>query len=275
MTSDKAFAGGIPEIYDSVLVPLIFEPYAVDVARRIAQVDPTSVLEVAAGTGAVTRELVSQLGSDSEITATDLNQPMLDVAQRRIPARNVTWKQADAMQLPFTSDRFDVVVCQFGAMFFPDRVQAFSEARRVLRPGGSFVFSVWDRIEGNEFAFVVEEMVANIFTPDPPRFMSRTPHGYCDMSKIQQDLHDAGFEAAPKFETVTKISKASAARMAAIAYCQGTPLRNEIEARDASRLAEVTDAAERALARRFGSGAIEGKIQAIVINITKRMPLQI
>jgi SAM-dependent methyltransferase len=269
MASERAFVGGIPETYQSLLVPLIFEPYASDLARKVAQTHPMSVLEIAAGTGAVTRELVSQLQDDCAVTATDLNQPMLDVAQRTGTRRAVTWRKADAMELPFADASFDAVVCQFGVMFFPDRVRAYSEVRRVLKPNGRFLFNVWDRIETSEFTDVVAIVVASSFPGNPPDFIARIPHGYHDASAIEHDLKAAGFTHRVSFETVTKMSRAKSARIPAVAFCQGTPIRNEIEARDASRLAAITDAAEQALIQKFGSGAIEGKIQAIVVSVSK------
>ncbi|HEU4600582.1 MAG TPA: class I SAM-dependent methyltransferase, partial [Steroidobacteraceae bacterium] len=269
MERDKDFSGGIPELYERTLVPLIFEPYAVDLAKRVIPAKPKSVLEIAAGTGAVTRELASHLPLDCAITATDLNQPMLDVGQRRGTSRPVTWKRADALQLPFDDECFDVVVCQFGAMFFPDRVQGYREVRRVLKPGGLFIFNVWDRLEDNEFTHVVQETLGRIFPDDPPRFMSRTPHGYYEANVIQRDLRAAHFADDARFETVTKISRAESTRVVANALCQGTPLRNEIEARDASKLQEASQAAEQALVAQFGHGAIEGKIQAIVVSVTR------
>src|SRR4051794_32131638 len=148
--NDVAFVGSIPEFYDQYMVPLIFEPYAVDLARRAADLHPQRVLEIAAGTGVVTREMATRLPADVPIVATDLNQPMLTHAAAQGTERPVRWQQADAMQLPFTDQSFDLVVCQFGVMFFPDKAQAFAEARRVLQPGGHFIFSVWDRIDQNE-----------------------------------------------------------------------------------------------------------------------------
>jgi SAM-dependent methyltransferase len=181
--------------------------------------------------------------------------------------RPVRWQPADAMQLPFDDASFDVVVCQFGAMFFPDKPHAFAEARRVLRHGGVLLFNVWDRIEENELADTVTTALAGLFSADPPRFMARTPHGYSDMAAIARDLAGAGFDAPPRFETVAARSRAASAHAAAFAYCQGTPLRNEIEARDASRLGEATDMAEQALASRFGRGPVDGKIQACVVTV--------
>ena len=169
--TDKLFAGSIPENYERLLVPLIFEDYARDLAERVARVEPQDVLETAAGTGVVTRALASRLPANVRYVATDLNQPMLDHAAAKQPDENrVTWRQADALALPFEDQKFDVVVCQFGAMFFPDKVAAYREARRVLKPGGHLFFNVWDRISANEFADVVIEALAALFPQDPPRF---------------------------------------------------------------------------------------------------------
>ena len=227
------------------------------------------MLEIAAGTGVVTRALASALSEDAAIFATDLNQPMLDHANAVGTSRPVQWRQADALQLPFGDETFDAVVCQFGVMFFPDKAKAFSEARRVLSPGGVFIFNVWDRIEENEFADVVTEALESLFPENPPRFMARTPHGYHNRSAIERDLKSGGFVASSDIATVAARSRASSPRIPAIAYCQGTPLRNEIEARDAARLGEATDFAAQAIARRFGSGAVDGKIQAHVVTVEK------
>jgi ubiquinone/menaquinone biosynthesis C-methylase UbiE len=263
--TDKLFAGSIPEIYDRYLVPLIFEFYARDLAGRAAAANPSQVLETAAGTGALTRALAAHLPSHTEVTATDLNQPMIDYAAARLrDDSRIAWRQADALALPFEDERFDVVACQFGAMFFPDRVRAYAQARRVLKPNGRFVFNVWDRIEENDFALVVTESLETLFPADPPRFMARTPHGYADVERIRSDVDAAGFTAVA-IETLGSTSKASSANDVAVAYCQGTPLRNEIEARGPSRLEEATQVATEALARRFGRGAVAGRIKAHVI----------
>jgi SAM-dependent methyltransferase len=265
VATDKVFAGSIPEIYEQYLVPLIFESYAVDLAKRLARTDPRDVLETAAGTGVLTRAIASRLSAHARMVATDLNQPMLDHAEaRQSHDGRIEWKQADALALPFQDQSFDVVACQFGAMFFPDKVRGYQEARRVLRPGGHFLFNVWDRISENEFADIVTEALAAVFPHDPPRFMARTPHGYHDVGRIRADLNAAGF-ADISIDAVDERSKASSPRDPAIAYCQGTPLRSEIEARDASRLQDATERAAEALAHRFGRGGIEGRIRAFVI----------
>jgi SAM-dependent methyltransferase len=161
------------------------------------------------------------------------------------------------------------VVCQFGFMFFPEKSKAFSEARRVLRSGGVFMFNVWDRIEENEFAHTVTKALESVFPKDPPRFLARTPHGYYDLANIERDLKQGGFLAAPQTITVAARSKATSPQIPAIAYCQGTPLRNEIEARDKSRLGEATNIAAEAIAKRFGLGPVDGKIQAHVITVKR------
>ena len=265
--ADSAFTGKIPALYDQHLGPMLFQPYARDLARRLQGLVAGHVLETAAGTGIVTHALAASLPDAVAITATDLNQPMLDHAAAKPGAARVTWRQADAQALPFAEGSFDAVVCQFGVMFFPEKVEAYREARRVLKPRGHFFFNVWDRISENEFADVVTEALATLFPKDPPRFMARTPHGYHNVEKIREELIAAGF-ADISIETVDHSSRAASPRDPAIAYCQGTPLRNEIEARDATLLEEATKAAADALARRFGSGPVEGRIRAHVITAT-------
>jgi ubiquinone/menaquinone biosynthesis C-methylase UbiE len=268
-TTDRVFAGSIPEIYDRLMVPMIFEPYARDLAERLASVQPQHVLETAAGTGVLTRAIASRLPAKARIVATDLNEPMLKRAAARQSAdRQIVWQQADALALPFEDQAFDAVACQFGVMFFPDKIQGYREARRVLKPGGHFFFNVWDRISENEFAEVVTQALATLFPQDPPRFLARTPHGYHDVEKIRAELTAAGF-AKISVDAVDEISKASSPSDPAIAYCQGTPLRNEIEARNALRLEEATKHVAAALALRFGSGPIEGRIRAFVITAVR------
>ena len=265
LETDKVFAGSIPENYDRYMVPLIFEPFAVDFAQRAARYSPITVLEIAAGTGVVTRALAPKLSPGASYIVTDLNQPMLDYAtSRQAPDSRIKWRQADALALPFENAAFDLVCCQFGAMFFPDRSSAYREAKRVLKPGGHFLFSVWDRIEENVFADEVTNTLAEIFPDDPPRFLARTPHGYHDTALIRSELEGAGFSRVV-IETRAEQSRASSPRLPAVAYCQGTLLGNEIEARDAGKLEAATDYAESVIAKRHGSGEVAAKIQAHVI----------
>jgi len=265
LETDKLFAGSIPENYDRYMAPLIFEPYAVDIARRAASLSPDAVLETAAGTGVVARALAPKLSPAVRYVVTDLNQPMVDyAASRQAPDPRIAWRQADALALPFEDAAFDVVCCQFGAMFFPDRTSGYREARRVLKPGGHFLFSVWDRIEENVFADDVTNALARLFPDDPPRFLARTPHGYHDAALIRSELEDAGFSGVA-IETRAERSRAPSPRLPAVAYCQGTLLRNEIEARKPGSLEAATAYAAAAIADRHGDGEVAAKIQAHVI----------
>lgn len=266
--SDKGFTGSIPAIYDRYLGPLIFEPYAADLAERLRGLEAGRVLETACGTGIVTRALAGVLPEPVAIAATDLNQPMLDYAATKLKTGAVTWRQADAQTLPFEDGIFDRVVCQFGVMFFPDKRKAFAEARRVLKPGGRFLFNVWGPIQANDFGDLVTEAVSAMFPEDPPRFLARTPHGYHDRAIIEGDLRAVGF-ARIAIETLDKRSPAASPRDPAIGYCQGSPLRNEIEARDPARLEEATDRAAEAIAAHLGRGLVEGKLRALVVTATR------
>src|SRR6202162_2243362 len=253
---DKMFAGSIPENYDRYLVPLIFESFAQDIAQRVAGLSPRTVLETAAGSGVVTRALTPRLSPDASYVVTDLNQPMLDYATTRQAADNrITWRKADALALPFEDAAFDLVCCQFGVMFFPDRQSGYREARRVLKPGGYFLFNVWDRIEENVFANDVTNALADVFPSDPPTLSARTPHGYHDTTLIHSELERAGFSSVV-IETRAQESRASSPRHPAVAYCQGTPLRNEIEARDADKLEAANHYAASSIASRHGSGEV-------------------
>ena len=265
--TDTAFVGSIPQVYDRYLVPLIFAPYAADLALRTVRRQPANVLEIAAGTGVVTRQLAEMLPPGVSIVATDLNQTMLDQAAAEGTSRPVEWRQADALHLPFPDAVFDVVVCQFGVMFFPDKARAFAEARRVLRSGGQFIFNVWDRIEHNDFADMVTRALGTLFPDDPPRFLARVPHGYHDTSVIAQDLAQGGFTRALQLTTLPTRSRAVSPRIPAVAYCWGTPLRGEIEARGPSHLPEATDIATSAIAHQFGSETVDGKIQAHIVAV--------
>ena len=262
------FVGAIPELYDTLMVPLLFAPYADDLARRVAAFSPARVLETAAGSGAVTRALARALPEGCEIVATDLSPPMLARAQAVGTARAVTWQPADAQALPFPDASFDIVACQFGAMFFPDKPRAFSEARRVLRPGGHFVFSVWDRIETNEFTAAVADALAALHPAAPPRFMQLTPHGYFERAAVEADLAAAGF-GAPGWDTLDARSHAASARVPAMALCQGTPLRGDIEALPGMTLASATEACAAALAARFGDGPVSARLCAHVVTASK------
>jgi ubiquinone/menaquinone biosynthesis C-methylase UbiE len=266
MNSDNAFVGSIPALYDRHLAALLFSPYADDLARRVRSLAPRRLLEVAAGTGIVTRALAAAV-PECAIVATDLNQPMIDYASTHTRDGNVTWRRADAQGLPFGDGEFDVVACQFGVMFFPDKPLAFREARRVLREGGHYLFSVWDSLDDNELSRAVVEALTERFPDDPPQFLRRTPYGYHDAGAITRTLAEAGFSAVAS-ETVTLRGRGTA-EDAAMGLCAGCPTAPEIEARVPGRLLEVTSEIASTIGRRVGHGVVDGRLQAILFSATR------
>ena len=262
-TNDSTFAGSIPALYDRHLGPLLFAPYAEEVARRLADLKSGALIETAAGTGIVTQALARSLPPSVEIVATDLNQAMVDFAAKKSGMERVTFKQADAIALPADDAAFDAVVCQFGVMFFPDRVAGYREARRVLRPGGRALIAIWDSLTHNPIARCVVDSMARHFPVDPPRFLARTPHGHSDQNVIVSELSAAGFSRV-SIDTVTLPSRGSHCDPA-IGFCQGSPMRGEIEARAPRGLQKATDAVAAAVATEFGEGAIEAPMQALIV----------
>ena len=268
MTStDTIFAGSIPETYDRLMVPMLFEPYAADVADRAKSYNPSSILETAAGTGVVTQALHRAL-PDAQIVATDLNPAMLEVAARRLRSGKVRFQAADAQDLPFDDQSFDLAVCQFGVMFYPDKLAANREAFRVLKPGGRYLLVIWDTLDRNPASKAVHEAVAARFPDDPPQFYARVPFGYAGLEIVTADLMAAGFDDL-EFETIAHRSRAPSALDAATGLCQGTPLRAEIEARDHSAMEGVTEAAARALQQFEGPDGLDAPMSAHLVTATK------
>lgn len=261
---DAVFTGSIPQNYDRHMRALMFQPYADDIAARLAGHTPGLLLETAAGTGIVTACLAAALPATVEITATDLNQPMLDHAMTKPGMERVRFQQADAQALPFPEASFDTLVCQFGVMFFPDKVQAFREARRVLKPGGRMIFNVWDERSRVPFIDVALKALEARYPQHPSWFMERTPMGYREPAKIRADLHAAGFADAA-IETVARTGQASGPDNVATGLCHGSPLRDEIEAISPDGLAATLQAVTDALAAAFGSGRFPVALQALVV----------
>jgi len=224
---DVRFSGSVPANYEQFMVPLLFRPYAEVLAERAQRSHPKRILETAAGTGVVTSELARALPA-AEIVATDLNQAMLDVAATRVSAANVSFREADALALPFEDSSFDLVVCQFGVMFYPDKVKGNSEARRVLRHGGRYLVAIWDDIARNPLSNLAHEGLQKLFPDNPPMFMKRGPFSYHDPEWIERDLAAAGFSDVT-IETVTLESRSASAEDAARGLCYGSPMRVELE----------------------------------------------
>lgn len=250
-TTDTAFAGAIPGIYDRHLGPLLFAPFAREVARRVAGWAPHDIVETAAGTGIVTAEL-AQACPEARIVATDLNPDMLQVAARRLShAPEVTTRTADMQDLPLADGSADVVTCQFGLMFAPDKVRANSEARRVLREGGRYLLVIWDRLERNAVSAIVQRTLTELFGERAPTFLERMPFGYADPVAIERDLSAAGFGTII-VETVAVESDPEAdPEDASLGLIEGSPLRAELEALGPDALEQAERAVRQALADDF------------------------
>jgi ubiquinone/menaquinone biosynthesis C-methylase UbiE len=223
---DIRFSGSVPANYERYMVPLLFRPYANLLGERAAALTPGRILETACGTGVVTSALAEAL-PDSEIVATDLNQAMLDVAGARVSAPNVSFREADALALPFDDASFDLVVCQFGVMFFPEKVAGNSEARRVLRDGGHYLVAIWDEIERNPLSDLAHRTMQSLFPDNPPMFMKRGPFGYGDPERIRADMAAAGF-ADIRSDTVELMSRSPSAHDAAYGLTYGSPMGVEL-----------------------------------------------
>jgi SAM-dependent methyltransferase len=256
------FAGSIPAIYDRCLGQLLFQPFAEDLAARLAAEPPARALELAAGTGIVTAAAARALPG-ARIVVTDLSPAMLDVAAGRKETSGLEFQAVDAQDLPFDDVSFDAVYCQFGIMFLPDKARAYAEIRRVLRPGGRLLFSVWERVEDSPIAATVEAALEGCFPEDPPRFISRIPHGYHDPAAIRDAVSTAGFGQVD-VATMTLPSVSPSAGDVAVGFCQGTPIRNEIVSRGGD-LTAVTDAVRAALTDKFGHGEVRADMAALVV----------
>lgn len=264
--NDKIFDGPIPQMYHRHIGPVLFQPFARIVAQQISAEDRT-VLETAAGTGIVTLA-ITKIAPHCTVVATDLNQGMLDVAASEVRDKGLTFQMADAQALPFSPDAFDVVVCSFGIMFMPDKLGAYREAFRVLRDSGRLIFTVWASLAENPLPQISHEVVARLFEHDPPSFLARTPFGYSDRMSIERALLEAGFSAVD-FNVVEKEASAPSAWEAAMGFCQGTPLRREIEARDPEGLIRATEAVASAIEKRFGNGPVRAPMLALLVTATK------
>ncbi|TCA21710.1 methyltransferase domain-containing protein [Rhizobium leguminosarum bv. viciae] len=257
------FEEGVAEFYDSLLVPILFEPYASEMAIVAERLKPGSVLEVAAGTGALTRALRVTLDPATEIVATDLSQAMIDVGAPSLTMSRTHWMHADAQNLPFASSMFDLVVCQFGVMFFPDKLKAYDEAKRVLRSGGRFLFTTWDSLPANDFARCVDECLASLFPSNPPDFLRNLSYSYFDIASIKAQMSWAAFDAISCDRI--ELTSVAAAHDIAAAFCQGTPLREEIERRAPARISEIVDEVAERMESRYGVRPCGGMSAFVVV----------
>jgi ubiquinone/menaquinone biosynthesis C-methylase UbiE len=265
MSTPPAYSGTIPENYDRYLGPYIFEPYAADLVERIPAATGR-VLEIACGTGRVTAHLRKRLAG-AEIIATDVNEDMLAVARQRLGETGVHWQAADAQELPFGEGYFDVVVCQFGLMFVPDRPKALLEAYRVLRPGGQLLFSTWDSLENNPSFFLANELVTAYFPVEPPRFFY-LPFSVYGEETLTVLARDAGFNHI-RVTLIVKTGVSPSADAAAAGMLEGSPIYPQILARDAELLPVIRKGLAEGLARVFGDAPLSSRMQAWIVEARK------
>jgi SAM-dependent methyltransferase len=253
----------MPEVYDRVLGPTLFAPFATEVAARAAAMSPTRVLELAAGTGIGTAELARALPA-ADIVATDLNAAMVVWAAERVPG--AAWSVADAQSLDFPDGSFDLVVCEFGVMFFPDRVGAFAEAARVLSPGGTLLLTVWDTVQGSTLPAALVESLAAVLPDDPPTFLVRVPYGYTDTDRVRSDLEAGGLQVVGIDRAVLHGQPITATAFAD-GFCRGTPLLFALE--DRGSLDTLVEALADDMTSRLGAEPIEGELTAFVVTASK------
>jgi len=265
---NAAFVGSIPENYDRYLGPILFDPYAADLVTQLSVTENASVLELACGTGILTRRLRDRLGQNGKLIATDLNDAMLACAAQKFEAaERIEWKQADAGDLPFTDQFFDAVVCQFGLMFFPDKEKAVRETFRVLKPGGTFLFNVWDTIEQNDLPHAAREVISEFFEDNPPDFYE-LPFSFHDPEVIRSLLTTTGFSNI-KVKRLSLSAIAASAREVAKGLVHGNPIISSINERNASSVPAIEAAVATAIAAQFGAGPVRARMQALICSAVR------
>ncbi len=263
MSENKTlFAGSIAGAYHRYLGPLLFHDYARDLAGRVEVPAGSQVLEIACGTGILTGRLKEALPAGARLIATDINPDMVAAAENNLNGSGAdSYRTADGTDLPFADNSFDAVVCQFGVMFYPDKVQGYRETLRVLKPGGRFLFNVWDSHAHNRFPALVHETVAGLLPEDPPMFL-KAPFAYHDVADIEAELRAAGF-AEVEADVLPRLSSAPSARDVALALVTGSPLISELEQKGIADTA--LDTVESVLVDELGSGEVAAPMRSIVV----------
>ncbi|CAN5436018.1 methyltransferase domain-containing protein [soil metagenome] len=261
------FGGAIPKIYDEVLGPVYFEPYAIDIADRVASLKPATILETACGTGRVTMHLKSA-NPNAQITASDINPDMFAIAQQKLNGSSVEFKQADATALPFPGNSFDCVVAQFGIMFYPDKVKGVAEALRVLKPGGTYIFNVWGKIEDNGMSATGREIITRFFENNPPVFYN-IPFSMHNVEEVITIVRKGGFEDI-QYAVVNKECIADSAEVMSAGLVEGNPIANAIRERDPGAVDVLKAEVYKTLVERFGDHPCKTTQQAIVFTAKKK-----
>lgn len=262
-----AFTGSVPENYDRYLVPYIFEPYAKDLLARTDHAGVSHVLETACGTGSVTALLRNTLPPEVRLVATDLNGDMITIGKKILADKGIEWMVADAQALPFENDSFDLLVCQFGLMFIPDKATALKEAYRVVRLGGRIVFNTWDKLENNPAFYVADQVVKKYFPKEPPSFF-HIPFSMYDEKELQSLFEKAGFRDI-RIELVKKEGTSPSSAATATGMLEGTPMYPTIQQRGPELLPRIKKDLEEQLASRFGDAPMISSLQAWVVTAEK------
>jgi len=260
MEKTAAFAGSIPANYENYLGPFLFEPYALDLVSRLQDKKYNDILEIACGTGRVTAHLANSVKHDT-ITATDLNPDMIEIAKKIVKDDKIKWMPADAMELPFEDDSYDLVVMQFGIMFFPDKHKGLSEAYRVLRPGGRLIFNTWDKSENVQAIYEGRKIIESFFEKDPPQFYS-IPFSMYDEKELRFITATAGFKDV-KIELVKKEGVSPSAKELANGIVEGNPVYLAICERDPSQIDRIKEDVQKVLQEKFGE-PVRSPLQAWV-----------
>lgn len=257
-----SFTGSIPEKYDKYLAHPLLEYYADDMVERFIKFNPKSILEVACGTGLVTQKILDVL-PNAQIVATDLNSDMLDYARKKLNAdHKLEWKVADAMQLPFDDESFDAVICQFGIMFFPDKLKAMREAYRLLKQDGIFMFDTWDSIEENPVVKIVDRILRDSFKENPPDFYT-VPFSFYNKEEIQRLSREAGFKSV-SIEYVNHMAESESADYVVTGLIEGNPVLLQIQERNPNMIPILKEKLKEAITEKFGDKPVRADSQAII-----------
>ena len=261
-----SFTGGIPAAYDRYLGPVIFEPYARDLARRVPIHENVRILETACGTGIVTRRVLDYLPTSGKLVATDLNQAMIEFAKAALPPDpRIEWRTADVQSLPFPNASFDAMYMQFGIMFVPDKLKAMREAKRVLKPAGKVILNALESFEKNPYGRIADQVLKSAFPEDPPTFY-RTPFSDHDPEEHQRRAETAGFRDVT-VESVVFESMAESAELFAKGLIRGNPVSIVIGERGGSH-DNVEKLLTEALRRELGDRPVRNMLHAWVVTGT-------